>query len=454
MKLPFTREEFFGVFAAYNDHLWPFSVVLWIVTAAVFVLTIRIPLRMNRTASILLAVHWAWPALAYHVAFFSAINRAAYLFAALFLIQATLLTWIGVIRNRLQFEEKRSGRQSFGYALVIYALIYPLLGVPAFGIPCPSTILTIGFLVGANGGFPTALIFIPIIWSVIGGSATILLGVSADAVLLFAGISLAVYGTIGRGLARRVSHDVQQLVANNPVAVGPQELRAGWNDLPDPVRRYLRHAICEGTPATGIVRMEHGGLFRTKPGRWFGIRGRQYFTAGNPGFVWDATIRPVPLIWIAARDCLIHGYGKMLVKLFSVFTIANASGPEIDQGSRLRWLAECPWFPYAFVGEHIHWEAINARSARAILRCDGLPASAVFEFDEEGKVYCMRAQRYRDLGAGKTVITPWGGEYSNYRDFGGFRVPATVEVSWELETGTFTYARFEVESVEYDVLAV
>ena len=43
--------------------------------------------------------HWAWSALAYHAAFFTRINPAAWLFAALFLVQATAFFWSGVVRG-------------------------------------------------------------------------------------------------------------------------------------------------------------------------------------------------------------------------------------------------------------------------------------------------------------------------------------------------------------------
>ena len=36
-------------------------------------------------------------------------------------------------------------------------------------------------------------------------------------------------------------------------------------------------------------------------------------------------------------------------------------------------------------------------------------------------------------------------------DFGGFRVPTSVEVTWDLEEGAFTYARFRITTIEYNV---
>src|SRR3990172_7691540 len=94
---------------------------------------------------------------------------------------------------------------------------------------------------------------------------------------------------------------------------------------------------------------------------------------------------PAPLVWIEARDCLLSGRREMLIKVYSLFTIAEARSAEIDQAARLRWLAECVWFPYGFVGKAIQWDPIDERSARATLRQDGLPVSAVVEIDDEGK---------------------------------------------------------------------
>lgn len=91
VQLPFTQEQLFAVFSAYNTALWPFAVVL---------------------------------------------GR-------------------GVVRRDLRFSWHRSSRHIAAAVVLVYALLYPLVvmanghsypSMPTFGVPCPTTILTIGFL--------------------------------------------------------------------------------------------------------------------------------------------------------------------------------------------------------------------------------------------------------------------------------------------------------------------
>jgi hypothetical protein len=249
-----------------------------------------------------------------------------------------------------------------------------------------------------------------------------------------------------------VTRDVEKLYSDPGRGVGPEDFAERRDALPEPVRRHLDYALRNGTPAVRTVRMLHGGSFRTKPEEpWFPIEGEEYFTVGKPGFVWAARMEPSPALWIAARDQVIDGHGNMLVKLYSTFTIANALGAQIDEGSRMRWLAETMWFPYALAGKEIRWEPIDARSARATLLDGGSPASVTFEFDDEGKISGIRAQRYRDAGGGQAVLTPWLGHVGDYREFNGVRIPTSVEVAWKLDGREFSYARFQVTAVEFNV---
>ena len=201
MTLPFTRDEFFGVFAVYNQRLWPFAVALWMLTAYSVVLLIRTRSARPWWIPELLAIHWAWAGLAYHAAFFSRINPAAWVFSGLFVLEAGLLLWYGVVHGHLEMSRGLFFRRVSSWGLIVYALLYPAITLaeghvfprlPTFGVPCPTTILTIGVLLAAGESLPRVVAVIPLVWAFIAGSSALLLGVRADLMLLAAGIALAV----------------------------------------------------------------------------------------------------------------------------------------------------------------------------------------------------------------------------------------------------------------------
>ena len=101
MSLPFTPEQFLGVFE-YNDALWPVVVAFWLASLGVLVVTWRKPAVYGRALTYLLVALWTWNAVAYHVWFFTKINPAAWLFGAAFAPQAALFLWAGA-RVRIQY---------------------------------------------------------------------------------------------------------------------------------------------------------------------------------------------------------------------------------------------------------------------------------------------------------------------------------------------------------------
>lgn len=206
MQLPFTKDQFFDLLAAYNAMLWPALVALWIASLVACVVLIASHRSHDRWNSGLLAAHWAWSAIAYHAAFFTRINQAAWGFAALFLLQAAAFFWVGVVHGRLSFALRRDAWTPVAWGFVAYSLVYPAINaaqhlsvsrIPAFGVPCPTMIFTAGMLMLAT---PRSwrLSIVPVIWSLIGGSAAFLMGVSADYALPLAGIALVIFSVTTR----------------------------------------------------------------------------------------------------------------------------------------------------------------------------------------------------------------------------------------------------------------
>lgn len=205
MELPFSHAEFFEVFSAYNLALWPLAAALWLLSLAAFVQVLR-GRQNDRAVTALLAVHWGWAGLAYHWAYFASINPAALAFAIGFLAQAlffAMSSW----RGSLRYSRARAPRQWVGVVMVVYSLSYPALAaltigsypaIPTFGVPCPTTLFTIGLLLMAPR-IRMSLLVIPWLWAVIGGSAAVLFGVIPDFALIGAAALILVLNAVPCG---------------------------------------------------------------------------------------------------------------------------------------------------------------------------------------------------------------------------------------------------------------
>jgi hypothetical protein len=199
LQLPFSRDAFLDVFGVYNTLLWPIAAALWIATLLAFVACLRGRPRNAWTFG-LLAFQWAWAGIFYHGALFTWINPAAWGFAVLFLVEAGLLAWHGIVRAHLHLSPNQRGLwRAVAYGLVAYGLLYPLLAligpdeypyVPTFGVPCPTALVTIGFLLLARP-LPLSVTIVPLAWTLIGGSAAFALGMPIDLALVTAGGALA-----------------------------------------------------------------------------------------------------------------------------------------------------------------------------------------------------------------------------------------------------------------------
>ncbi len=201
MNIPFTVTEFYDVFSAYNTAVWPMQLLLMALGVLAIVLLVRQRSYSSVGISVIITALWVWQALAYHLAFFTAINPLAYGFATLFMAGAGVFFWQGVIRRKLNFKPTATTdgwRARVGWGLMIFAwFVYPawtyLAGhrypaFPTFGLPCPTTVFTIGLLSFLVKPYPRSVFVVPVSWCCVGSQAAFMFDVQADLGLIVAGV--------------------------------------------------------------------------------------------------------------------------------------------------------------------------------------------------------------------------------------------------------------------------
>lgn len=214
MRIPFSREEFAGVFALYNQSVWPLQWLLIALAVIVIMLAVHRTAATARVAMLVLAAIWLWSGLVYHVGYFSRINPAAMLFGAAFVIQAALLVWFGARRPAPVFSSTGGLEAAAGWALVIYALVaYPALGYllghrypvsATFGLPCPTTIFTLGVLLWMVPRPSWWLLAVPLLWTLVGTSAAFQLGMLEDLGLALSAL-VVIYAMLSQNRSHRLA---------------------------------------------------------------------------------------------------------------------------------------------------------------------------------------------------------------------------------------------------------
>ena len=198
MQLPFTVDEFFNVFKSYNQSIFPLQIIFYIIAFTCIYFLFKKPKNINKIISAILSFFWLWIGIVYHLIFFTSINKAAYIFGVLFIIQGLLFALFGIFKGSISFNYQKNIPNKFGIIFILYALcFYPILGYlfgheypysPTFGLPCPTTIFTFGVLLFVNKKISILLLIIPFLWSLIGFSAALNLSVYEDYGLLIAGV--------------------------------------------------------------------------------------------------------------------------------------------------------------------------------------------------------------------------------------------------------------------------
>lgn len=203
MKTPFTTEQFFNVIENYNSFVFPMQFIILALGAGLMGLVISSKKSKTRVPGIFTGLLWVWIGIFYHLLFFTSINKAAYIFGSLFILQGIFILAETFFKNRLDTLTENKKQKVAGLILIFYGVVvYPvisyfsegsLVGTISLGLPCPSTIITFGVFLIYGKNISRYLLIIPTLWSLIGISAAINFGVYQDFVMLIAAILASVF---------------------------------------------------------------------------------------------------------------------------------------------------------------------------------------------------------------------------------------------------------------------
>jgi len=198
--LLFSPRTYYRMFELYHGGIWPVHVIALASGASIAALARRVDIWAQRMVAGVLAAWWLWVGIAFHLNRYATINWSAKYFAALFVIQALLLVWHGIIRGRLPVRVSRNPANMMALGILLAAsVVYPFAGrlagrewtqVELLAItPDPTAVATLALLALSIRRAPRSLIVIPVVWCAIGAATLWALGSAETWVVLILGIS-------------------------------------------------------------------------------------------------------------------------------------------------------------------------------------------------------------------------------------------------------------------------
>ena len=239
------------------------------------------------------------------------------------------------------------------------------------------------------------------------------------------------FSTYGAELRRRLAESQAE-----------QAIIAEEAPIPPLMRRYAERAGGKlGGPRLFAARQQTE--MRPAPDKpFFPLPAEQTTGTRQPGFVWTARGTMPPGLPVSAIDAYVAGAGDFEVRLLGAFPVATAGDKDAAVGELQRYLSELPLYPDAILNAvGLSWRIIDEFRIEVTAVSHFGPARVTFSFDDAGDIVGLEATRPRAVGNGKTAPTIWRGAYSDYRQWGEYRIPSHGEVGWQLPEGFFIYWR-------------
>ena len=202
------------------------------------------------------------------------------------------------------------------------------------------------------------------------------------------------------------------------------------DELDEPVRRYLQHALAAGTRLSRGVRLQMRGEIRV--GAW--LRFRSVWEGDGRSFSWRATAGPGPLRLLRVHDQFAAGRGSMDIRLrpplrrLPVLRLLHAENEDVARSGAGRAALEALWVPMALLPDRgVRWRAESHDLIVASWEVSPEQPELHIRIGPGGQVRSYSALRWRSTKHG---YVPFGADVLAESRFGGLTIPSGLTAGW------------------------
>lgn len=249
----------------------------------------------------------------------------------------------------------------------------------------------------------------------------------------------------------RFAHDRDALLAR-PVRPAPVVTEADLGSLPPLMQTYLRRVGAVGRPRVRSLRVHFNARMRssaTSP--WMQATATQYEFFDPPArlFYMNATRSGVP---IDVFHRYVDSAATFQVRIASLFSMVDKSGPVLTRAETVTLMNDIVVMaPAAVLDLPFTWKTVGERSLQATFTNAGNTVSAALTFDAAGDLVGFLSNDRTQEDAKGSRNVPWSTPISGYREVDGIRIGALGDANWVETSGEWTYGKFEIRSIAYNV---
>jgi hypothetical protein len=216
-------------------------------------------------------------------------------------------------------------------------------------------------------------------------------------------------------------------------------------ELPEPVRRYLRHALPASVPDTSGVRLRMTG--RIKLGLWLPFTAAQ--ACDGRSFEWRARVGLGRLAPLEVVDRYADGTGSVTGRLFGRYDLFHQADEHVRRSAAGRAALEAILAPASLLpGRGVSWRAEDDEHIVASSYLEPEQINVHLQIDSRGSPRAFSAQRWGDTGKHSHGYLIFGGNVQAERRFGDVVIPSRLSVGWRYgsaEYKPFFHARIRAQ---------
>jgi hypothetical protein len=224
------------------------------------------------------------------------------------------------------------------------------------------------------------------------------------------------------------------------------------DQLPDPVKKYIRLTGAIGKPKVKSFRIEFSGQIRKdEQSEWMPFSSQQYnfIDASTRLFFMNATMKHLP---VSGFHAFKNGKAYMDIRMLSLFQVQYQSGKEMDIAETVTFFNDmCCMAPATLIDPRIKWLEFDDRKAKAVFENNGISISAWLYFNEKGElVNFVSDDRYAVSETNTLEKIRWSTPLKNYKSFDGNTLAGYADAIYSYPKRDLCYGNFKLTNIIYN----